>query len=29
MDTEMIILVGVWGNFILQSVWFFRTKDKH
>lgn len=30
---ETLILVGVWGNFILQSVWFYQgyaaNKKKH
>lgn len=23
---ELIIAVGVWGNFILQTIWFFDSK---
>ena len=26
---EIFVSVGVWGNFVLQSIWFYRTKDKH
>ena len=29
MTVETLVLIGVWGNFILQTVWFIRTKDKH
>jgi hypothetical protein len=27
---ELIIALGVWGNFILQTIWFFDSKKpKH
>ena len=26
---ETFVAIGVWGNFVLQSLWFYRTKDKH
>ncbi len=26
---EIIILIGVWGNLILQSVWFLWSRSIH
>ena len=26
---ETIVLIGVWGNLILQSYWFYYTEIKH
>ncbi len=30
MDTiEILVLVGVWSNFILQMRWYIESSDKH